>query len=417
MTKTLTIGLILALFLPSLQAQDNPVVRPPELGSELAARYCSAFTSIGESILVRAVGSDIQLDITPLDKKTLTVHIFLNSADITGPTAEGPRSCAIFISASNNVAAIGVRDSVSRSEKKPGTVVVMVDLKTNQSAHQYFVESREVSSVHDAGLVGFLGDSEDLVVLTEQSLEYSANVKFSIITASNGEAITVTRDLSQISPLRDLFFDTRNNLIWVELEPSSDNHRKLKMPLLQSISLTGIEKPGPSVDLRSIRPAHNAAKWYSPPAVAFPTSTTVVFAETRWDMGFEPNHLWYVDLAARSIKVLAIPKDLGATILHGMGFAWFENVGNPAALSPDGRFVVIPIRLTTIGPPYIADNYIDKGEKLVIVDLQQMRILCSINPNHNDEPVGFALDHRDGKVTLVVNWQEGWKRLQFGDSR
>ena len=409
-------GLIFGLVLASLSAQGEPVVSAPQLGSELAARYCSAFTLFGESILVRAVGSDMELDITPLDTKTFTVHILLNTADITGPTAEGPRSCVIFISASNNVAAIGIRDSVTRPEKKPGTLVVMVDLKTNQSAHQYFVESREVSSIHDAGLVGFLGNSEDLVVLTEKSLGYSANVKFAIITASNGEVTKVTRALSQMSPLRDLFFDTRNNLIWVELNPSSYNHRKSKTPALQSLSLTGIEKPGPSVDLRAMRPGLHAPKWSTPPVVAFPTSTAVVFAETGWNMGFGPSHLWYADLSAGSIKALAIPKDLSATILHGMGFAWFENVGNPAALSSDGQFVVVPIRLTTVGPPYVADNYVDKGRKLVIVDLQQMRILCSINPNHNDEPVGFALDHRNGKVTLLVNWQEGWKRLQFADS-
>jgi hypothetical protein len=77
--------------------------------------------------------------------------------------------------------------------------------------------------------------------------------------------------------------------------------------------------------------------------------------------------------------------------------------------------VMIPISLTAVGPPYFVDNYVTKGVKLLIVDLQRLRILATIHPEHSEAPRAFALDHRDGKVTVLVDWPSGWQRLQFAE--
>jgi hypothetical protein len=112
-----------------------------------------------------------------------------------------------------------------------------------------------------------------------------------------------------------------------------------------------------------------------------------------------------------------LPKDIGKAMAHGLGLDWYENVQAPTALSPDGRFAAIQISQTALGPPYIVDNYVSKGSRLTIVDLQRMRVLSTIKSEHDRSPAGFALDHRNGKVTLLVNWGEGgWKRLEFPES-
>jgi len=417
MTRVLTLCLVLGLPLRWAGAQELQAKYSTHAGAELMERYCSAFTSDGESLAVTAIGSDLRLEITPLAKSTFMLRLALSKASIGETLPRGPQSCGISISASNRRMAIGIPAIAERgSENRRGVLVILVDLETNQWGNQYFVESRQTTGGFP-GLVGFLGDSESLLVVTDTCSCYPVNFTVEIIDASNGEVKRTTRGLGLYSPVRRVFFDTRNSFVWLELEPSSKSRQKSKSSTLRSISLASDEKPGPSVDFARLHHGSVIPKWVVPPAVAFPTPTTVVLAETGWSLGFGPSHLWIADLASGTLRVLNLPKDIGAALMHGLGLTWFEEVKGPAVLSPDGGFVVIPIDLTTTGPPYIVDNYVKKGSRLVIVDLQHLRILSSISPEHDREPVGFALDHRDGKVTLLVNWQEGWKRLQFDDSK
>jgi hypothetical protein len=390
----------------------------PSLPSAEQPRYvCSTFTSEGTALTATVVGADIGVEITPLTKSTLTIHLPLNEAGVRLSPGAATQLCSIFISTSNRLAAIGLRDFLQKDgERERGILVVLVDLQLNQFDEHYFVPSRQNPGSH-AGLVGFLEDSESLVIDTSSSFEPAPEVEFEIIDTSNGSVRKVSRDLDRFAPIRYLFCDTRDNLLWIELDPTSDNHRNLKSPLVLSVSLTGAEKLGPSVDSGKLHHEHAIAKWVTPPAVAFPTPTSIVFAETGWSAGVGSGHLWHVDLALGSIRVVDLHKDIGEALLHGLGLTWFEDVGSPAVLSPDGLFVAIRIRLTTTGPPYIVDSYISKGSRLVVVDLHRMRVVSSISPEHDREPVSFSLDHRDGKVTLLVNWKDGWKRLQFSDAK
>ena len=415
--RILALCLVLGAPLQWADAQEEQAKNSARFVSKPVAQYCSAFTFDGESITVTAVSSDLWLEITPLSESKIKLHLALNEAHLRETLIVGPQSCGISLSASNRRAAIGIRDVTDRqSQKKSGIFVVLVNLETNQFESQHFVESRHgPESV--PRLAGFLGNTESLLVVTDAAFYQPANIAVTIIDTTNGEVKNTTRDLNQFAPVIRVFFDTRNDLIWVEMEPSSNRHQTSQSPTLQSISLTDDVKLGPAVDLANLHSQHAIPKWVTPPAVAFPSATSVVLAETGWSLGFGPSHLWVADLASGSLRVLGLPKDIGAALLHGLGLTWFEEVKGPAVLSPDGRFVAVPIGLTTTGPPYIVDNYIDKGSRLVIVDLQHLRILSSISPEHNREPVSFALDHRDGKVTLLVNWQEGWNRLQFADSK
>ncbi len=52
------------------------------------------------------------------------------------------------------------------------------------------------------------------------------------------------------------------------------------------------------------------------------------------------------------------------------------------------------------------DSYISKGERLVIADISTMRVVAQARPANNRPPLGFAIDHRDGKVVLIANWEQ-----------
>jgi hypothetical protein len=417
MTRIFVLCLALAGPLSWADAQEGQVKNSTRPVAKLAEQYCAAFTSHGESLTVTLVGANLSLEITPLSKPAITLLLPINQADDRETLLVGALTCGVSISASNRRAAIGIREAVEQEGKKrDGIFIVLVNLETNQFENQYFVESHEISGSLP-GLVGFLGDSESLVVVNYTPFYSPANLAIATIDTSTGEVKRITPDLSRFTPVRRVFFDSRDSLVWVELDPPSNNSRKSKLPTLQSIFLAGEQKPGPKIDLANLHHEHAVPKWLAPSAIAFPTPTSVVYAETEWSLGFGPSHLWVADLASDSLRGMDLPKDIGAALLHGLGLTWLEDVGGPAVLSPDGRFVVIPIELTTTGSPYIVDNYVHKGSRLVIVDLQHLRILSSISPERDRQPVGFALDHRDGKVTLLVNWHEGWKRLQFADSK
>jgi hypothetical protein len=416
MKRILALCLVLVVPLWWAVAQEGRVDQASRAFVQQYGFTCSAFTSDGKSLTTSAIGSDLRLEITPLSNSTITLHLSLNGAGLAETASFGPKSCGISFSSSNRHAAIGMDVVKQGGEKKGGILIALVNLETNQLENEHYVESRQISWSFPR-LAGFLGDSETLVVLIDTVLYSSNNVVAEIMDVSNGRVKMTTHDLGMFAPVTRVFFDTPGSLVWVELDPSSNNHRKSKSPTLQSIYLTDDEKLGPSIDFANLHHEHHIPKWVTPAAVAFPTRTTVVLAESGWSAGFGPSHLWVADLSSGSVRGLGLPRDIGAALLHGLGLTWFEDVKAPAVLSPDGRFIVIPIELTTIGPPYIVDNYVNKGSRLVIVDLQHLRILSSISPEHNREPVGFALDHRDGKVTLLVNWHEGWKRLQFADSK
>ena len=65
--------------------------------------------------------------------------------------------------------------------------------------------------------------------------------------------------------------------------------------------------------------------------------------------------------------------------------------------------MVFGISMSTLAPPFLVDNYVAKGERLLLVDVQTLKTIADVEPPHNERPFGIAVDHRDGKTTLLVN--------------
>ena len=384
--------------------------------TEAFGRYSNSsaiFTSNGESLSFSLVGSDLELEITPAAQATITLKLSLDQTDF-GPMAFASWGVSgISISASNRVAAIGV-PSALKFEKRHGVFVVLVDLETNRWGKQYFVDLSEKTDGFPQ-FVGFLHDSEKLAVVSDTNILSRGSATVGVIDFSDSRVTKTAYDLRAFPPVTRFFFDAGNGRVWLGFERPQRSDAKKNPSILQSLALTGEE--GPSVGLADLQVNHASAKWLMPDTMAFPNLTTIIFGETAWTIGFPPNRLWIADLTTKSIRSMNLPKDIGKAMAHGLGLGWYENVQAPTALSPDGRFAAIQISQTALGPPYIVDNYVSKGSRLTIVDLQRMRVLSTIKPEHDRSPAGFALDHRDGKVTLLVSWREGgWKRLEFPES-
>jgi hypothetical protein len=370
------------------------------------------FTSDGTSLAASVKGWALQLEITPLHKNTTTLRLALNDTGLGEPSFIGVRPCAISISTSNRVAAIGISEMAKSGseQRRRGIFIALVDLETNRWGKHYFiVPIRSPGNI--PRFVGFWGDSDELVFITDTDTS-SRVITVDLIDTSDGNVTRTTEDLKPFPPTRRVFFDARNRRAWLAFEARRVGDEKMNVPILRSISLAA-DKKEPIVGLANLRAEHTSTKWLVPETMAFPNLTTIVFGENNWAAGFGPNRLWVADLATASLREMSLPRDLGEALMHGLGLTWYEQVIEPIALSPDERFAVIPITLEALGPPYIVDNYVSKGIRLVVVDLQRLRVVSSIKPEHDRKPVGFALDHREGKVTLLVNWHDDWKHLEF----
>ena len=86
-----------------------------------------------------------------------------------------------------------------------------------------------------------------------------------------------------------------------------------------------------------------------------------------------------------------------------------------SAISPDGKAVAFGVSMSTLAPPFLVDNYSSRGERLLLVDLETLKPIADVEPPHDDRPFGIAVDHLDGRTTLLVNWGGRWERKQFSD--
>lgn len=390
---------------PQSKPSGAPVTSPAWLS-------CAEFLSNGILLTAKVVGADLQLEITTQSKVPTTLHLLLDEAEIKRSLTVGGigwQPCTISAATTNHFVAVGIPVVVGEDgKKKRGAYVAVVDLKTNQWGPHHLVGYNN-KSVMFPKLVGFLGESDKLLVVTDFLYDSSARFDSQIIDASTGEVENEkTVDVSKFTPVVRFFFDARNSRVWLET-----GHQKSKRHTLQAVSLSGAEKLGRSVDLTKLHHEHWLPDWGLVNAMAFPSPQTFVFAETGASLGFAPSHLWIEDQSTGSVRVVDLPKDTGEVLLHGLGLNWFEDVGSPAVLSPDGRFVAVPITLTTTGPPYIVDNYVSVGVQFVIVDLIRLRVLSSVKLKDAREPISSALDYRDGKVTLLVNANGVWKSMGF----
>jgi len=134
-----------------------------------------------------------------------------------------------------------------------------------------------------------------------------------------------------------------------------------------------------------------------PDAIAYPDADSVVMAATRSDKDW----VWRVDLKSQSVEKLALPQ---ARTPSG------QQVRDIDHLSPDGQVFAIQRKRFSYG---LFDNFKYQGDEIAVVQVHPLKLLGVIRPKHETSIKGFAVDHRDGKVTLLGYWDDQWQREQL----
>ncbi len=88
-----------------------------------------------------------------------------------------------------------------------------------------------------------------------------------------------------------------------------------------------------------------------------------------------------------------------------------------SALSPDGEVVAVPFFKGSLAFPYLMDNYVYTGVDIAVPRVEPFEILGVAGPEPRSVPIGFAVDHRRGAVTVLVYGKGGWERLQLEAKR
>jgi hypothetical protein len=382
----------------------------PNSPAQTLPPMCAAFTPDGQSLAATVDGAQIQLQITSPSGESSNLSLSPDDSDPIQAKIRGAQNCQISISASGKNAAIGVGVYLPPDPGlRIGLFIVTLDLQTKTWTHPILLTAQ--GPLHPPSFIGFLQASEDQIVVNTSLGYCEPAATFAVVNLSDGSTRESNLDTTAChtkSGLRRTYVDSRRGLIWlIEDKPPH------KQQFLASVSLLDA-MPGSAVPLQSSQSNGPTPRFAgaAPEAVAFPSLNRILLADSA-GLAMGPAHLWILDSDSNSFRLVNLPKDLGQVLLHGLGFGWYENVEGRIVSSPDGRFAVVPVGLLALGPPYIVDNYESKGQRLVIVDLDHARIMATVQPQSGLRPRAFALDHRNGKVTLLVNWKDQWQRQEF----
>jgi hypothetical protein len=63
--------------------------------------------------------------------------------------------------------------------------------------------------------------------------------------------------------------------------------------------------------------------------------------------------------------------------------------------------------------PYLLDNYVYRGTDIAVVLVRPLQLLGFVKHEHASDPVAFAIDHRQGKATVLVYREHHWERREF----
>ena len=91
----------------------------------------------------------------------------------------------------------------------------------------------------------------------------------------------------------------------------------------------------------------------------------------------------------------------------------FDEIHGTAAISPDGQVIAVPMTRLAVAFPYLMDNYVYKGTDIAVVRVSPLQLLAILPQEGAPGLVAFAVDHRQGTVTVLFYRQDHWERHEL----
>ena len=122
----------------------------------------------------------------------------------------------------------------------------------------------------------------------------------------------------------------------------------------------------------------------------------------------EGNRLWRVDIQAQSMDYLVLPMR--------PHFPTLEAFARETAISPDGQVAAIALNLESLAFPYLLDNFVYKGTDIAVVQVRPLKLVTIVRDDGAFNPLGFAVDHHQGKIMILVHRKDHWERREMATS-
>ena len=379
----ITISLVSLLGTTSLAGQNR------KLGNVLGA--CATFAADGSSAAVTFDATTVSLDITDLSGKSWHLSLPLrNKAEFAypSPLPEFRSACDAYFDRAGDLIAISI------GHRQVG----VADVKTMKWVGDWAVEANV--GIASPSLAGFLEATTSLVVVGEPPAEDGKGVHWGLLAIALFDPSG-----KQLAPLRiqryapdghqfRRFADASHNRLWVFRGEVVDAPTS-RQPLCPVASTSIAEnQPWSPEFVPSMQKWKRTDLWLYPSAFAASDPNMVVFGEGTT--------IWAVNTQSQTIHRFVLPKQ--------PHFPSFEQIDRRVALSPDGQVLAVEVDRSRLAFPFLVDNYVFQGSDIAVIQINPFRLLGVLRYGRTAYAPGFAIDHRHGRVTVLVYRHDRWER-------
>lgn len=351
---------------------------------------CATFAADGKSAAVTFDATNLLLDITDLSGKSSHLSLPLRyKEEITNRALYPgfPNRCDAYFDREGDLVAIGV-----------GRQVGVADVKAMRWVGDWGVEA--TAGIASPSLAGFLEGTTSLVVAGEPPTEDGKGIHWGLYATAlfdpSGNQL-MPLHIQRYAPDGHMFrrfADAQHNRLWVFRCEAVDAPMSRQPPCpVAWTSITGNQPWSPEF-WPPMQGWSRVDLWFWPDMLLAPDLNQIVFGEgtTVWAVGPQP----------QTIHRYVLPKR--------PHFPSFEQMGGRAALSPDGQVVAVALNRSRLAFPFIVDNYVFQGTDIAVVQIDPLRLLGVLRYGRTAYAPGFAVDYRQGRVTVLVYRHDRWER-------
>ena len=358
---------------------------------------CATFAADGKAAVVTFDTTNVSVDITDPSGKSSHLSLPLRYQTVITNRSlypGSPNACDAYFDREGDLVAIGI-DNLQ---------VSVADVKTMKWIGDWDAANAGIAS---PSLAGFLEGTTSLVVVGEPPAEGGKGIHWGLYATAlfdpSGKQLIPLR-IQRYAPDGHLFrrfADASHNRLWVfRCEPVNAPMSRQPLCPVASTSITGNQPWSPEF-VPSIQGWSRDNLWFPPSAFVAPDLNLIVFGEGTT--------VWAVNKEAQAIRRYVLPRR--------PHFPSFEQIDGRAALSSDGQVVAVAVNRSRLAFPFLVDNYVFQGTDIAVIQIDPLRLLGVLRYGRTAYAPGFAIDHRQGRVTVLVYRHNRWERDEVNGAR
>jgi len=375
----------------SLLAATSSAVEQRKPGTQVLGS-CAAFSQQGKTAAVTFDDSSVALEITDSSGKSshLVLPLWYDTQMFNGPLSPiSPTACDAHFDEEGDLVAVAVANRR----------VVLADVNTMKWVGDW---DEGIAGIANPTLVGFLEGTKSLVIAGEPHPEDGNGIHWGLYVSalfnSSGRQLMPSH-IQRYAPdghIFPRFPDAIHNRLWVfRCEPvDAPISRQPPCPIM-STDLTD-NRLQPTEFVPPTQGWKREDLWFSTTAFVAPADNLIVLGEGT--------AIWSIDTNAQMVRRYVLPRQ--------PHFPSFEQIYRPVALSHDGQFMAVAVARSRVAFPFIVDNYVFQGVDIDIIQIDPLRLVEVYHCGRTEFMPGFAIDHRQGKVTILLYRNNRWERKE-----